>query len=144
MALAILICALPLVLAGAKSANREVRCEIVVIHASDGKGGFYVDPTLAPLAEHLRSSFGSRFTSFRHLSTTGVSLGQNTRKPIALPNEQTLALTLKKFEGEYLHVFMELAGLRTTVRIRDGGLFFQAGHGYKNGMLVLAITLKRT
>jgi len=39
---------------------------------------------------------------------------------------------------------MEMPGVKTLIRIRDGGLFFQAGHRHKGGMMILAISATTT
>ncbi len=137
-------CIVIVVLCGGSAAYAAVRAEIVVIHATVSQGKPYVDPALAPLADLLRKSFGSRFTAFRHLSSSVLSLPFGQPQSARLPNERELTLTLKGSDGRYLDVLMELQGLRTTVRIRDGGMFFQAGHAFQGGMLVLAITVRQS
>jgi len=37
---------------------------------------------------------------------------------------------------------MAVGGLKTTVKVHDGGLFFQAGRSYKKGMIIVAIRAK--
>jgi len=124
---------------GAASAA-GVRAEVRVIHASGGAGaGSYVDPALKPIAAYLTKSFGARYTSFRQLDVETLSLDLQQRGTMNLPGERTLALTFKGVKDEFVRLFMELPHLKTTVKVRDGGLFFQAGQSHQGGMLILAI-----
>lgn len=123
---------------GAVSA--AVRAEVRVIHATGGAdAGAYVDPALKPIAAYLTKSFGARYTSFRQLAIETLTLELQQRGTVALPGDRTLALTFKGVKDEFVRLFMELPHLKTTVKVRDGGLFFQAGQSYQGGMLILAI-----
>ncbi len=55
---------------------------------------------------------------------------------------KTLTLEFRGLAKGFVKVHLELDGLKTTVDVRDGGLFFQAGRVYKGGILVLAIGAK--
>ena len=115
----------------------KVRCDITVIHATKGKAG--VDPALKPLASYLTNSFGSRYQSFKEIGRTALTLAPNERAVHKLPNDTELSLTYLGADETLLRLLMEVSGLKTTVKVHDGGLFFQAGRSYKEGMLVVAI-----
>ena len=59
-----------------------------------------------------------------------------------MPGNKTLQLTYLKTAGGFVHVKLEMDGLTTTIRVRDGGLFFHAGRKHEDGILVLAIRAK--
>lgn len=121
-------------------ASAAVRAEVRVIHATGGAGaGDYVDPALKPIAGYLAKSFGARYTSFRQLDIETLTLELQQRGTVELPGDRTLALTFKGVKDEFVRLFMELPHLKTTVKVRDGGLFFQAGQSFQGGMLILAI-----
>jgi hypothetical protein len=138
---AALLCVAAVCLATAPgTASAAVRAEVRVIHASGGADtGSYVDPALKPIAEYLAKSFGARYTSFRQLDLQTLTLELQQRGTVDLPGERQLALTFKGVKDDFVRLFMELPHLKTTVRVRDGGLFFQAGQSYQGGMLILAI-----
>lgn len=126
--------------AAAQEAGAAVRCDVQVILASAGGGSSpYMDPALRPIAGYLKKSFGARYSSFRQLSRQGLHLDIRQRGTIELPNGRTLALTFKGVKDGFVRLFMELPHLRTTVKIRDGGLFFQAGQSFQGGILILSI-----
>jgi hypothetical protein len=121
---------------------QDARFKVRVLLAS--KQGDIVDPQIAPaLAKYLKKSFGSRYSQFRLLDSRvlGLDLGRSGEVP--LPDESILKLTLRAIPGDFIKLTMELKDLRTTIRIKDGGMFFQAGHRYKNGILILAISASR-
>lgn len=121
-------------------ARAAVRCEVQVIHATAGADPTpYVDPALKSIATYLQKSFGARYSSFRQLDHASLSLELTQRATLMLPDERELALTFKGVSDGFIRLFMELPHLRTTVKVRDAGLFFQAGQSYQGGMLVLAV-----
>ena len=66
-----------------------------------------------------------------------MALGAKTST--TLPDGKTLTLAFKGQSKGFVKVYVEIDGLKTTVDVRDGGLFFQAGRVFKAGILVLAI-----
>lgn len=123
-------------------ASAEVRAEVRVIHATGGAGAKpQIDPALKPIAGYLTKSFGARYAVFSQLDLKSLTIDLKQRGTVELPNETTLALTFKGVTDGFVRLFMELPHLKTTVKIRDGGLFFQAGQSYKGGMLILAIRI---
>ena len=121
---------------GEKKAD-AVRCDVQVIHAT--KGSAYVDPSIRPLSRYLKNSFGSRYTRFRRLEKSTLTLKLKERGAQSLPNSTRLNLTYLGIEESLLRLVMEVGGLKTTVKVHEGGLFFQAGRKYKSGMLIVAV-----
>ncbi len=115
----------------------KVRAEILVIHATRGKA--FVDPSLKPIKRYLENSFGTRYQRFEQLAKSSMPLSKGQRKTEKLPNDTALSLTFLGSQLQRLRLLMEVGGLKTTVKVHDGGLFFQAGRRYKAGMLVVAI-----
>ena len=56
-----------------------------------------------------------------------------------LPDGKTATFVFNGLDGGFIKVQFELDGFKTQLRVRDGGLFFQAGRVYKGGILVLAV-----
>lgn len=116
-------------------AGAQAKIDVVVIHAT--KGGA-VDPALASLAKTLQRAFKG-YAGFKKLDESRASLGEGDAHKLRLVNGRELSF---KFVGVdragFLQVHIEVDGLRSTVRVKDGGTFFQAGRGYQDGMIVLA------
>ena len=121
---------------------RKVRCDIQVIHATSGQN--FVDPQLKPISRYLKNSFGARYQSFRQLGRSSLSLAKKQKGRHMLPNDTKLLLTYLGASDSLLRIVMEVGGLKTTVKVHDGGLFFQAGRKYKGGMLIVAIRARGT
>ena len=121
--------------------SKPVQCDIQVIHAT--KGDKHIDPLLRPIERYLNRSFGNRFQSFKLLDSSRLVLNKSQQGQRSLPNNTTLSLTYLGIEQSLLRLEMAVGGLKTTVKVHDGGLFFQAGRSYKNGMLIVAIRAKR-
>jgi len=118
------------------AAEVHAKLTVTVIHAHNARAG--VDPKLGPLSEYLSKSF-TRYKGFDHLGVHTTTLAMNGRKSSKLPDGKTLTLEFRGLAKGFVKVHLELDGLKTTVDVRDGGLFFQAGRVYKGGILVLAI-----
>jgi hypothetical protein len=117
----------------------EVKFRVRVLLAT--KQGSRIDPQIGPeVKRYLKKSFGARYSSFRQLDNRVLRVEMDQTGEVALPDQTVLKLRFRDVQGEFVKLTMEIKDLKTTIRIRDGGLFFQAGHRYKNGMLVLAIS----
>lgn len=127
----------------AEAGEPEAHCEVRVILAKGGAGG--VDPAIKnPLKRYLTKSFGTRYSSFDLLDTATLDVTRGKRGEVSLPNGTWLRLTYLGNQGEFIKLSMEMPGVKTLIRIRDGGLFFQAGHKHKGGMMILAISATTT
>jgi hypothetical protein len=109
---------------------------VTVIHAQNDRPG--VDATLGALAKYLKQSF-SDYKGFNLLGAHTATLAVNGTKSSKLPDGKTMTLKFLGTAKGFVKLHLELDGLKTTVDVRDGGLFFQAGRVYKGGILVLAI-----
>jgi hypothetical protein len=117
----------------------EVKFRVHVLLATSQ--GDHVDPQIGKrIREYLTKSFGARYSSFRQLDTRVLRVGLDKTGEMPLPDQSTLGLRFRDIHGEFVKLTMTIKDLRTTIRIRNGGLFFQAGHRYKNGILILAIS----
>ena len=116
---------------------KQVRCDVQVILATAGAPD--IAPELRPIKRYLENSFGNRYSRFEHVSASRLLLGKDQRGGVSLPNGNQLSLTWLGAEDGLLRLAMEVGGLKTQVKVHDGGLFFQAGRKYKDGMLVVAI-----
>lgn len=94
------------------------------------------------LQGYLERSFGGRFKSFKLLMDKGLAVQKGETGAMKLMDSSELRLSFREFQGEFIVLQMSLKDLDATVRIRDGGMFFQAGHRYGDGMLVLAVTAR--
>ena len=110
--------------------------KVTAVHASPRETP--PDPSLGKLSEYLTKSF-QRYKSFKKLTVIELASKKNKAARGKVPGGKSLKLTYLKTEGGFVHVTLELDGLKTTIRVRDGGLFFHAGRRYEDGILVLAI-----
>jgi len=119
--------------------KQEAKFRVRVLLASSQ--GEVMDDAIGPhLREWLKKSFGTRYTSFKQLDNRLMKVALNETAEMPLPDQTVLKIRFRDVQGEFIKLTMEVKDLRTTIRIKNGGLFFQAGHRYKNGILVLAIS----
>ncbi len=123
------------------AAAQSVTFTVTVIHAHNAKAG--VDPKLGGLAEYLPQSF-ARYKGFDRLGAHTATVAAKAATSTKLPDGKKLTLEFRGVDKGFVKVYLELDGLKTTVDVRNGGLFFQAGRTYKGGILVLAIGAKTT
>lgn len=117
----------------------EVKFRVTVLLAT--AQGDHVDPQINKrIREYLAKSFGARYSSFRQLDTRVLRVALDKTGEMLLPDQTSLGLRFRDIHGEFVKLTMSIKDLQTTIRIRNGGLFFQAGHRYKNGVLILAIS----
>ena len=116
---------------------KAVRCDVQVILATNGAPD--IAPELRPLTRYLENSFGNRYSRFEQLASHRVLVARDQRGNVALPNGAELGLSYLGAEEGLLRLTMDVGGLKTTVRVHDGGLFFQAGKKFRDGMLIVAI-----
>lgn len=127
--------ALPATAANAQEVKFSVR---VLLASNTGKG---IDAKIpANISKHLNNSFGAKYSSFKLIGTHEVKVAVNKTGEVTLPDKSVLSLQFRDVQGKFIRLTMSIKDFRTTVRIRNGGLFFQAGHKYQDGILILAIT----
>lgn len=115
---------------------------VTVVHAS--KAGETMDPKLARIAKYLTKSL-KPYTAFKQLDEQGKTVKRGATASFLLPNGSKLELQLMapdpKRQG-FVKLHLTLDSLKTTVNVKDGGLFFQAGRVHEGGILVLAISAR--
>ena len=114
---------------------------VTVIHAKEAQGA--IDPQLAGLARYLAKSF-PKHHAFRRLDAANARLVLGGETRLTLPNQAQLGCRYEAREGQFIALHLEVGGLKTTVHVKDGGTFFQAGRAYDGGMIVLAFEVKST
>ncbi len=118
------------------AASAKATFSVTVIHASRSEGG--VDKALGDLQKYLVKSF-TGYNSFRRLDHRFVEVALGAAGALTLPDTKTLSLKFIEAKKGFIKVHLSLDGLETTINVKDGGLFFQAGRVFKDGILVLAI-----
>lgn len=113
--------------------------DVSVIHARRAQAP--PDPALAPLLTYLSKSF-SRYRSFRRLDHRSLEVPEGDSGTMTLPGRKKLALRFVEAKRGFVKVHLSLDGLKTTIQVKDGGLFFQAGRVHEDGILVLAISAR--
>ena len=123
------------------SANKasEVTFDVTVIHAS--RSGDTMDPALRSLEAYLRSSF-KQYRQFKRLQQHDLTVRKGQQGALKLPDDKVLQLKYLGLQKGFVKVRLSLDTLDTTLDIKDGGLFFQAGRVFKDGIIVLAISAR--
>jgi len=112
---------------------------ITVVHALPGDKG--VAPELDRLQHYLLRAF-PKYTSFVRLSSHDQRLAVGAEARLTLPNRHELLFRHTGWKDGFATVHLEVGGLSTTVNVKDGGTFFQAGRAYEGGMIVLAFEVR--
>ena len=122
--------------ASPRVSGAEATLEVTVVHAT--KGAPSIDPKLKDLASYLKTSLGD-YNAFAQKGSHRATVKVGAATSVSLPDTTNLTLSYRGVAKGFVKVYLELDGLKTTVDVRDGGLFFQAGRRHKGGILVLAI-----
>lgn len=117
------------------AANDAINVMVTVVHAKRSEGG--VAPDLSKLEHYLLKAF-PKYRAFARLSTSSQRLAVGTEGRVALPNDNQLVFKHIGWKDGFAAIHLDVGGLTTTVNVKDGGTFFQAGRGYDGGMIVLA------
>jgi hypothetical protein len=127
--------------ANSASEPETLQCTVYVIHAK--KSVPVIDEKLKDMVPYFKKSF-SRFNYFSLLSEISVILKKNVRQEKELPNKEKIGFKYTGITKEKnLHkLYVDIGDLKFKVRLKDGGLFFQAGHSYEKGILILAFRVK--
>ena len=112
---------------------------VTVVHARPAEGG--VAPELEKIGRYLVKAFPN-YKSFVRLSGRDEHLVVGAEGRLALPNKSELLIKHTGWKDGFAAVHLEVGGLSSTVNVKDGGTFFQAGRGYEGGMIVLAIEVR--
>ena len=119
--------------------NAAIEVLVTVVHARPAEGG--VAPELEKLARYLVGSFPNH-KSFTRLSTHDQRLAVGAAERLALPNGAELVYQHTGWKDGFVALHIEVGGMKSTVNVKDGGIFFQAGRAYQGGMIVLAFEVK--
>ena len=119
--------------------GERARISVRIIHATRGDAG--VDPALerAGLGGTLKKTFKD-YKTFRLLDTHAAVAEVGKTQTVKLPNGADLSYQFLGTVGGFLEIHLDVGGMKSTVKVKDGGLFFQAGRGYKDGMIILAFS----
>ncbi len=120
----------------AQAERGAVQLKVTIIEASRGEGG--VDRELSRLSRYFERSFKD-FKRFKQLGEHQRSVTLDGTATVKLPDGLELSLKHLGVEQGFVRLAMSLDGLKTTIKVKDGGLFFQAGRKHGDGILVLAI-----
>ncbi|MCC6620846.1 MAG: hypothetical protein IT385_06305 [Deltaproteobacteria bacterium] len=119
----------------AEPTGPDIEVEVTVIHATKGDAG--VAPDLAPLGKYLLKSFAP-YTTFTRLDHATQRLAAGAEARLALANKSELVYRHAGKVDGYFALHIEVGGLKSTVNVKDGKTFFQAGRAHGDGMIVLA------
>jgi hypothetical protein len=104
--------------------------------------GEQFDSRLSDLRRNLERGFAG-YTSFEQVGVTSFSLAEKGSESVGLANGSTLTMTFHGRAGQFINLGLAIGDrLNTTLRASPGSTFFQAGLNYRDGILILAITVK--
>ncbi len=124
----------------ADAASAPVTLTLNVVHATTEGGG--VTPDLERIQKWLLKSFPN-YSSFKRLSgrEDTVQVGNEVKE--TLPNGTVLAYKHLGWKDGFATISLSVGGLETTVNVKDGKGFLQAGRSFKDGMIVLAFRVQK-
>lgn len=120
-------------------AEGPVDVTVTVIHAKKSEGG--VAPELAKIEKYLHGSFPEH-KSFVRLSSSTEHLAIGAQGQLELPNGSKLVFRHTGWKNGFVALHLDVGGLLTTVNVKDGATFFQAGRAYQDGMIVLVFQVQ--
>ncbi len=117
-----------------------IEVDLTVVHAKQAEGG--VSPDLQALGKQLTKAFPT-YKSFARLSGKIDRLSSGASAEVTLPNKTTLVYRHLGWKDDFATLELEVGGMKSTVNVKDGRLFFQAGRAYDGGMIVLAFKVSK-
>jgi len=156
VAVSALVASLPLARAdqiptpGAKpQAVLVVNAEVMVLHAKMSPGGGSIDPAIGRMPQLQQPPF-SVFNTYRLLDKKVIPLDVGKTGPYTLPNGRVLQVTFANPTQDrrfHIHVAINQPGGNAYLKLLEvtaaaNQTFFVAGQPYKDGILVLGITLR--
>ena len=104
--------------------------------------GTSFDPQLSDLKSNLDKGFAN-YTNFKQVGSTSFKLGDKASNTTKLASGDDLTMTFHGRAGDFVKLGLAIGSrLNTSLRVKPGSTFFQAGLNYQNGILILAITLR--
>ncbi len=121
-------------------AQETVTVEVRTISASKAPGGY--DLKLNDIKRKLQRTFGA-YTKFSELRTQSIRVSKTKGGSIKLPDGSKLTVGYPGKAGPYIKLHLGIVGkMSSTLRVKPGKTLFQAGLRHKDGILILAITVK--
>ena len=115
----------------------QVSFDVTVVDAKKTPG--QMDPKLEHIKDVLQRSFKG-YKSFTQVNRSQFKVAEGATHTTPLAGSQKLKVGVKPGGAKgFLKVRLVSGDLKTTVDVRDGGLFFQAVRGPKGAALVVAI-----
>ena len=130
----------PLEAGVARAQGATAHIAVQAIHAKDAK-----EKSTAPakVVRRLSKAFPG-YASFHLLGKSQWDLAEGKTGRHKLPNDSELSVTYKGPQAKFLKLHVAIPPkLRTDVRVKDGGTFYQAGMSYKGGILILSINARK-
>ncbi|MFB6262812.1 MAG: hypothetical protein ABEL76_04165 [Bradymonadaceae bacterium] len=125
----------------ARAAPDEITVDVRSISAS--KEGESFDVRLSDLKTKFETAFGS-YSSFKQVAMHSVSIDQSEKETIELATGDTLEVTYDGMSDGLVELGVSVGDqLSTTLRASPGSTFYQAGMSYRDGILILAITVTK-
>jgi hypothetical protein len=134
---------LPILSRSAQAAGGgKVHIDVRVVHATNAHTR--IDQRLEKIARHLRNL---RYTGFDFLKSEDADLIKNGKRSFSIAGERKMTVNLLSKDTKRARLRVQIHGKRgklldTTVSIRRNGFFVVAGPKYKDGILVLPISVK--
>lgn len=104
--------------------------------------GTSFDARLNDLRANLDRGF-AKYTNFQQVGVSSFSLNVKQSHDVALVSGDGLTMTFHGRAGDFIKLGLAIGSrLNTTLRVTPGSTFFQAGLNYRDGILILAITVR--
>ena len=118
------------------------KCNIIVKAILASQGPRYVDPRLSNLVQELESVF--RYSSYRLLGKTSMSLGTKETGITPLPGDRVLKITPIRVKGNRVRLRLAILKERrqvfeTIIELLNRGSITVGGPKHKEGYLLLNI-----
>lgn len=122
--------------------SQAVEVHVSVIHALKSSAPSAPAPSVRHLHGQLSRSFRD-YNDFKPLSSRDIRVDADGSSPLTLPNGTRLVLRHDGTRDGYIQLHLSVGGLRTTIQVKPGAVFFQAGRAFDGGILVLAFEVGR-
>lgn len=104
--------------------------------------GVSFDRKLDDLKGNLEKGFAN-YTNFKQVSSTRFTLAEKASNTTQLVSGDALTMTFHGYAGDFVKLGLAIGNrLNTSLRVKPGSTFFQAGINYQDGILILAITVR--
>lgn len=129
-----------LLVSGTAVAEERVQIEVRAIAATaDGED---CDRSLRRLCGRLQRGFGA-YSNFQLIARNELRLEAGESGEVTLPTGHNLTMEFHGVTDEFVKLGLSIDDrLNTTLRASPGSTFFQAGLNYREGILILAITVR--